>query len=152
MTKTEYVYVTYIGTTPQRVWDAIVQPEFTRQYWYHENLSDWRPGSAWKHRDVETGDIRIVGKIVEATPPKRLVMTWAYPKDENNADETSRVTFEIETIDSMVRLTVTHDELVPGSNMEKGIKSGWPRVLSSLKTFVETGKGLPTWSKAKAQA
>lgn len=152
MTRTEYVYVTYIGTTAQRVWDAIVQPEFTRQYWGHENLSEWQPGSAWKHRDAETGDIKIVGKVVEATPPKRLVMTWAYPQDENNAAEQSRVTFELEPIDSMVRLTVTHDELVPGSNMEKGIKGGWPRVLSSLKTFLETGKPLPTWSKQKAKA
>jgi uncharacterized protein YndB with AHSA1/START domain len=152
MTRTEYVYVTYIAATPQRIWDAIVQPEFTRQYWAHENLSDWRPGSAWKHRDPETGDIRIVGKIVEATPPTRLVLTWAYPKDENNAAEHSRVTFELEPIDSMVRLTVTHDELELGSNMEQGIKQGWPRVLSSLKTFLETGKPLPTWSKAKAKA
>jgi uncharacterized protein YndB with AHSA1/START domain len=93
-----------------------------------------------------------VGKIVEATPPKRLIMTWAYPKDEGNAAEHSRVTFDLEQIDSMVRLTVTHDELVPGSNMEKGIKGGWPRVLSSLKTFLETGKPLPTWAKQKAKA
>jgi uncharacterized protein YndB with AHSA1/START domain len=149
---TEYIHVTYIATTPERVWDAIVKPEFARQYWGHENISDWRPGSAWKHRDAETGEIRIVGKIVEAMPPKRLVITWAYPQDENNATEQSRVTFEVEPIDSMVRLTVTHDELVPGSNMEKGIKQGWPRVLSSLKTFLETGKPLPTWAKAKAKA
>ena len=152
MTNTEYVYVTYIATTPQHVWDAIVKPEFTRQYWLNENVSDWRPGSAWKHRDPESGEVRMVGKILESTPPKRLVLTWADPKDEGNADETSRVTFEIETIDSMVRLTVTHDELQPGSNMEKGIKQGWPRVLSSLKSFLETGKPLPTWAKAKAQA
>jgi len=152
MTRTEYVYVTYISATPQRIWDAIVQPEFARQYWQHENISEWKPGSGWKHRDTESGEIKIAGKILEAIPPKRLVLTWAYPKDEGNAGETSRVTFELEPIDSMVRLTVTHDELVPGSNMEKGIKQGWPRVLSSLKTFLETGKPLPTWSKAKASA
>ena len=149
---TEYIHVTYIATTPERVWDAIVKPEFARQYWGHENISDWRPGSAWKHRDPETGEIKIVGKIVEAMPPKRLVITWAYPQDENNASEQSRVTFEVEPIDTMVRLTVTHDELVPGSNMEKGIKQGWPRVLSSLKTYLETGKPLPTWAKPKAKA
>jgi uncharacterized protein YndB with AHSA1/START domain len=152
MTRTEYVYVTYIASTPQRVWDSIVKPEFTRQYWYHENVSDWRPGSGWKHLDSETRNVNIVGKIIEATPPKRLVITWAFPQDENNADGTSRVTFDIETIDTMVRLTVTHDELVPGTDMERMIKQGWPRVLSSLKSFLETGKPLPTWSKAKAQA
>lgn len=149
MTRTEYVYVTYIAATQQRIWDAIVKPEFAREYWRHENISDWRPGSPWKHKDPETGDVKIVGKILEATPPNRLVITWAYPQDENEA---SRVTFELEPVDSMVRLTVTHDELVPGSNMEKGIKQGWPRVLSSLKTFLETGKPLPTWAKPKAQA
>jgi len=152
MTKTEYVYVTYIASTPQRIWEAIVQPEFTRQYWGHENISEWKAGSAWKHKDPESGEIKIAGKIVEAIPPKRLVLTWAYPQNEGNADETSRVTFDLEPIDSMVRLTVTHDELVPGSNMEQGIKQGWPRVLSSLKTYLETGKPLPTWAKAKPAA
>jgi uncharacterized protein YndB with AHSA1/START domain len=149
MTRTEYVYVTYIASTPERVYDAIVKPEFTRQYWLHENISDWRPGSPWKHRDPESGEVKMTGKVVEATPPSRLVITWVDPKHENNAEETSRVTFQIEPMDSMVRLTVTHDQLVPGSNMEKGIKNGWPRVLSSLKSFLETGKPLPTWAKAK---
>ena len=148
MTRTEHVYVMYIATTPKRVFDAIVKPEFTRQYWGHENHSDWKPGSGWEHRDPETGKTKIVGQVVECEPPRRLVITWAYPADAANANAHSRVTFEVEPIDEMVRLTVTHDQLEPGSNMEKGITQGWPRVLSSLKSFLETGKPLPTWAKA----
>jgi len=148
VTKTEHVYVLYIAATPKRIFDAIVKPEFTRQYWGHENVSDWKPGSGWEHRDPETGNVKLVGKVVECDPPRRLVITWAAPADAANASAHSRVTFELESIDEMVKLTVTHDQLVPGSDMEKGITQGWPRVLSSLKSFLETGKPLPTWSKA----
>lgn len=152
MTNTEYVYVTYIAAPAQRIWDAIVQPEFARQYWGHGNISDWKPGSPWKHQDAETGEIKMTGKVVESMPPQRLVITWFHPKDEGNPSEHTRVTFELEPVDSMTRLTVIHDQLVPGSSMDKGIRQGWPRVLSSLKTFLETGKPLPTWAKQKAQA
>ena len=135
----------------KRDFHAIVKPEFARQYWGHENVSDWKPGSTWEHREAESGMVRIVGKVVESDPPKRLVITWASPADAANASAYSRVTFELEPIDEMVKLTVTHDQLVAGSDMEKGVTSGWPRVLSSLKTFLETGKPLPIWSKPKVQ-
>ena len=151
MTRTEHVYVMFIDSTPKKIYDAIVKPEFARQYWYHENVSDWKPGSSWEHRDGETGKVKIVGKVVEAQPPSRLVITWAGAKEAANPDAYSRVTFEVEPIDGMVKLTVTHDQLVAGSDMEKGVTSGWPRVLSSLKTFLETGKPLPIWSKPKVQ-
>ena len=85
--------------------------------------------------------------MVECDPPKRLVITWASPAEAADASAHSRVTFELDPIDEIVKLTVTHDQLLPGSNMEKGITQGWPRVLSSLKTFLETGKPLPTWAK-----
>lgn len=151
MTRTEHVYVMFIDSTPKKVYDAIVKPEFARQYWFHENVSDWKPGSIWEHRDGETGKVKIVGKVVESQPPHRLVITWAGAKEAADPDAYSRVTFEVESIDSMVKLTVTHDQLLPGSDMEKGIMAGWPRVLSSLKTFLETGKALPIWSKSKVQ-
>jgi len=147
MTRTEFVYVTYIAATQQRIWDAIVRPEFTRQYWGHENLSDWKPGSRWEHRPAEGGPAKLVGQVIESLPPRRLVITWADPSD-TGADP-SRVTFELEPIEDMVKLTVTHDRLVPGSDMQRGIENGWPRVLSSLKSFLETGKPLPTWAPAK---
>jgi uncharacterized protein YndB with AHSA1/START domain len=81
MTKTEHVYVMYIASTPKRIFDAIVKPEFARQYWKHENISDWKPGSKWEHRDPETSEVKITGKVVECTPPNRLVITWAHPQD-----------------------------------------------------------------------
>jgi len=155
MTRTEYLYVTYIAADPQRIWDAIVEPEFTRQYWGHENISEWRPGASWEHRDADNGTVRIVGKVQEFTPPRRLVLTWADPADAANPEAHSRVTIELERVThaergsgGMVKLTVKHDRLVPGSEMQQGIEEGWPRVLSSLKSFLETGKPLPTWAKA----
>ena len=145
MTKTEFVYVTYIAAAPQRVWDALLKPEFTSKYWGNDNVSDWKPGSKWEHRDSGSGERRLAGKVVESDPPRRLVITWAFPRDVDDPAAHSRVTFDLAPIGDMVRLTVTHDQLAPGSDMEKGIVEGWPRVLSSLKSFLETGKALPTW-------
>lgn len=148
MTKSKFVYVTYISATPEQVWKALLDREFTRQYWDCENVSDWQPGSAWEHRRPdEAGTLLIVGKVVESAPPHRLVLTWALPADAADQTKHSRVTFEIAPIDEMVRLTVTHDELEAGSEMLQGITYGWPRVLSSLKTLLETGRPLRTWAK-----
>jgi uncharacterized protein YndB with AHSA1/START domain len=145
MSKSKFVYVTYIRTTPEKLFRALTQPEVTRQYWDNENISDWRLGSPWKHQ-ASDGTVRLVGEVVEHTPPRRLVLTWALPADAGNKAKHTRVTFDIEPIDDMVRLTVTHDELEPGSEMERSITGGWPRVLSSLKSFLETGTALKTWA------
>src|SRR5262245_56143716 len=146
MTKSEFVYVTYIAAPQQRIFDAIVKPEFARKYWGNENISDWKPGSNWEHRNPESGTVMLVGKVVEIAPPRRLVITWAWPSEAANQAAHTRVSFELEPIETMVRLTVKHVQLVPGSEMEKGIIEGWPRVLSSLKSYLETGKPLPTWA------
>ncbi len=139
-----FVYVTYIDSTPEKVWKALLEPEMTLQYWQHENVSDWKPGSRWEHRRAgKRRQLDLVGKVIESKPPRRLVISWAAPDDEGDPKETSRVTFDIEPYRKVVCLTVTHDRLRPGSEMEKGITEGWPVVLSSLKTLLESGKALP---------
>jgi uncharacterized protein YndB with AHSA1/START domain len=121
-----------------------MDPEMTRKYWAHLNVSDWKVGSPWKHRDSTTGDIHLVGKVVESTPPRRLVITWAAPADAENQEKHSRVTFDIEASGKAVRPRVTHDELEPDSAMEQGISRSWPVVLSNLKTLLETGEAIDT--------
>lgn len=144
MKKPKLVYTSFIRSTPKKTWDAISKPEFTRQYWGGmTNVSNWKRGSKWEHLNPES-EVWITGKVVESTPPKRLVLTWA---DPDNLKDKSRVMFEIEPVEDMVCLTVTHDKLTAGSKMLRGVSWGWPRVLSSLKTFLETGKGLNIFCK-----
>jgi uncharacterized protein YndB with AHSA1/START domain len=143
---TNFVYVTYIVSTPEKVFKAITKPDIARRYWAHENISDWQPGSKWEHVDAD-GNVKIAGKVIECTPPKRLVVTWANASAFSDPAKHSRVTFDVVPFDGMVRLTVTHDELEPGSEMAAGISNGWPRVLSSLKSFLETGQALDVFAK-----
>ena len=153
MTKptTSFVYVTYIASTPEKVFEAITKADIARRYWGHENVSDWMPGSTWQHvKANEERPVEIVGKVVEVSPPNRLVITWAGASRADDPDAYSRVTFELEPYEDMVRLTVTHDELETGSAMANGVQKGWPIVLSSLKSFLETGRALDVFAKPKA--
>ena len=150
MAKPSFVYVTYIATTPEKVWQAFVDTDVMRQYWIGSecarvNVSDWRPGSKWEHQRVDgTQTVDIVGKVVESTPPRRLVYTWARPKDAGDESKHSRVSIDIEPHGKgLVRLTVTHEDLERDPQMLAGISGGWPKVLSNLKTFLETGQALP---------
>jgi uncharacterized protein YndB with AHSA1/START domain len=146
----KFVYVTYINSTPEKVWNALTDPEMTKQYWVrHRNASDWKPGSPWQHQDYDDANVvDIVGKVIESAPPRRLVITWAFPADAANGAKHSRVTFQVEPFLSSVKLTVTHEELEPDSRMLQGITQGWPVVLSSLKTLLETGQALP-WTTTR---
>lgn len=140
MNKPGFVYVTYIATTPQRLWSALTEGELTRQYWGGEQSSDWQAGSKWEHRR-NGGERRLamVGEVIESDPPRRLVLSWADPKDRERKEAYSRVTFEIEQVAAgQVRLTVAHAGLEP--EMLRSISGGWPLVLSNLKSFLETGK------------
>lgn len=153
MTKetTSFVYVTYIASTPDKVFEAIIKPEIARRYWGHENVSDWTPDARWEHvRADDARTVELVGEVVEISPPSRLVITWAAASQADNPAGYSRVTFDIVEYEDMVRLTVTHDELEAGSGMATGISKGWPIVLSSLKSLLETGKGLDVFAKPKA--
>ncbi len=152
MKKPDYVYVTYIATTPEKAWRALIEVDLMREWWLDPvagcarvNVSDWKPGSRWAHTRADgSGTVDIVGKVVESTPPRRLVFTWARPNDAEDDSKHSRVSFDIEPYgDALVRLTVTHDELERDPDMFSGVSGGWPKVLSNLKTFLETGRGLP---------
>lgn len=149
--KTSFLYVTYILSTPEKVFEAITKPEIASRYWGHENISDWKPGSKWQHVRAHDRTVQLVGEVVEVTPPNRLVITWANESQAADPGSYSRVTFEIEQYEQdMVRLTVSHDELEAGSGMANGISKGWPVVLSSLKSYLETGRGLDVFAKPKA--
>ncbi len=145
MSKPSFVYVTYIKTSADKVWRAITEGDVTHQYWSnHRNASDWKAGSTWRHEDFDDANIvDVVGTVVESTPPRKLVITWADPKEAADPAKRSRVTFEIVEDAGLVRLTVTHDELEAGSNMLRAISQGWPLVLSGLKTLLETGDTMP---------
>jgi len=141
MSKARFTYVAYIGATPEALWNALVDPLITREYWDHENISDWKSGSAWEHRrcDVQ-GTVDLVGTIIESEPPWRLALTWAAP---SNPLDPTRVKFEIAPVLGVVRLTITHDDLEADSIMLDDISKSWPMVISRLKTLLETGKSLP---------
>jgi len=148
MSKPKFVYVIYISATPEKIWSALLDVKFTREYWGHENVSDWKAGSSWEHRRLDDArTVDLVGEVIESVPPHRLVLTWAEPADKANRAKHTRVTIELQPIESMVRLTVTHDQFENAPGMLPKISEGWPRVLSSLKSLLETGKPLQTWAK-----
>jgi len=148
---TSFVYVTYILTTPEKLFEAITKPEIARRYWGHENVSDWKAGSTWEHiRANDERTVELVGTVIEVSPPTRLVISWANASQAADPANHSRVTFEIEEYETMVRLTVTHDDLEVGSGMANGVTQGWPAVLSSLKSFLETGNGIDLFAKPKS--
>jgi uncharacterized protein YndB with AHSA1/START domain len=144
MDKPQFVYVTYITSTQEKVWNALRDGELTKQYWGNRiNQSDWKVGSRWEHRDRDDAKlVDVVGQVVESDPPRKLVLTWAMPADEARPSAHSRVTFVLEQLGDAVRLTVTHEEFEEGSDMLRKISNGWPVVLSSLKSLLETGKPL----------
>src|ERR1700754_2858014 len=97
----EFAYTTYIRTTPEKIWQAITTPEFTRQFWANENISDWKQGSEWKHIDRESKQVRVIGKVLESNPPVRLVTSWASPAD---LSDESQVAYDISVVGDLVRL------------------------------------------------
>lgn len=145
MSKATFVYVIYIAAEPKAVWNALIDGEATKRYWDHLNVSDWKVGSKWEHQRADgTNAVDLVGTVVESAPPRRLVITWAFPSQSADPEQRSRVAFDIEPhAGESTRLTLTHDDLEAGSDMERGISTGWPLVLSNLKSLLESGKTMP---------
>jgi uncharacterized protein YndB with AHSA1/START domain/DNA-binding transcriptional ArsR family regulator len=140
--KPTFVYVTYIESTPEKVWHALTDADLTAEYWGHSNVSDWQVGSRWEHQRTDgTRTADVVGTVVESLPPTRLVTTWAAPGEES-ADGPSQVTFDIEPYGAIVRLTVTHENLADEAERDEAA-AGWAAVLSNLKSLLETGHALP---------
>jgi uncharacterized protein YndB with AHSA1/START domain/DNA-binding transcriptional ArsR family regulator len=140
--KPTYVYVTYIQRTAERVWHALTDADLSAEYWGHSNVSEWEPGSSWEHRRTDgSGIADVVGTVLEAVPPERLVMTFAGPNEQRAAGP-SRVTFTIEPYEEIVRLTVTHENLADRAEYDAAA-AGWPAVVANLKSLIETGHVLP---------
>jgi uncharacterized protein YndB with AHSA1/START domain len=140
----EKVFEIYIKTTPERLWEAIVDPELRRRYSFGIGVeSDWTPGSRYEGVTAATSTPIVVGENLEVEPPRRLVQSFqALWSDGIKEEGSSRVTWEIEQVEDSCRLLVTHDQLRDGANSE--LFGGWPMVLSGLKTLLETGEDLTT--------
>ena len=140
----EKVFEIYIKTTPERLWEAITDPELRSQYSFGVSVnSDWTNGSRYESTHAGAGVAIAEGENLEVDPPRRLVQSFnALWSDDVKAEGTSRVTWEIEPVGDSCRLVVTHDQLREGANDE--IYGGWPQILSGLKTLLETGEKLTT--------
>ena len=144
MTGSKFVYVTYIRTTPEKLWAALTEPEFTKKYWAETwQVSDWKPGSDWKAM-IPDGRVAGSGTLIESDPPRRLVLTYENQLiPEHKAEGNSKLTYEIEQLEGgSVKLTLTHEIDRPNSKLIEATSGGWPSLLSSLKSLLETGEPL----------
>jgi uncharacterized protein YndB with AHSA1/START domain len=141
MSKPEFVYTTYIETSAEKLWQALTEGDFTERYWFgHRVSSDWKVGSAY--RFAKQGAPTIDGKVLIVDPPRRLAYSWDSCSPEAKRERTSRVTFDLEPHGKAVKLTVTHDELDERGVTLRNISGGWPMVMASLKSLLETGRVL----------
>ena len=148
MAASKFVYVVYIRTTPERLWDALRKPEFTRAYWNETwQESEWKKGARWTVM-LPDGRLANSGEILEFDPPRRMVFTWLtefWP--EMKAEGHSRVTYELERIGDTVKLTLTHEADREDSKVIGAVSQGWPALLSSLKSLLESGDALEMTKK-----
>ena len=140
MARSTFVYVTYIRTTPEKLWSALTDVEFIRRYWFGMQCeSQWTTGSSWR---LVSGDGQVMdaGEIVAAEPPRRLVIRWQHQsKPELKAEGDSLCTMELEPSGSAVKLSITHSIEREPSKFILAVSGGWPKVISNLKSLLETG-------------
>jgi len=143
MKKDQFIYVTYIRTTPEKLWKALIEPEFTRRFWCNTTQqSEWKPGASWKIL-MPDGRVADSGEVVEIEPNRRLVLKWRNEfRPELKAEGYSRMTYELEKEGNSVKLTVIHEIEKEGSKFVEAVSSGWPHILASLKSLLETGESL----------
>lgn len=148
MSESRFVYVTYIRTTPAKLWQALTDPEFTRQYWCETRQeSDWKVGSSWRNM-IPDGRVGDAGEVVEIEPYRKLVLTWRNEfMPELRAEGYSRLTYELEQVGDSVKLTLTHEMNRPESKLIDAVSNGWPHILASLKSLLETGESLAETQK-----
>ena len=143
MAKSKFHLVTYIRTTPEKLWDALINPTMTRLYWA-ETWQDctWKPGASWKLMSPD-GKFRDAGEIIEITPPRRLALTWQNQyKPEMKAEGFSKLTYEIDKQIESTKFSLTHEIDVADSKLIAAVATGWPWIISSLKSLLETGESL----------
>ena len=140
MPKSTFVYVTYIRTTPEKLWSALTDAEFMKQYWFGvHGESQWTAGSSWKLASAD-GQIMDAGEIVEADPPRRLVIRWRNEwNPEFKAEGWSHCTMEMEPSGTAVKLSITHTIERDPSKFIAAVSGGWPKIISNLKSLLETG-------------
>jgi uncharacterized protein YndB with AHSA1/START domain len=143
MTGTNFVYVTYIRTTPEKLWAALTQPEFTKAYWAETwQESDWKVGSDWRLM-IPDGRVGDVGRILEIDYPKKLIIEWSIDfQPELKAEGPTRVTYLLEDAGTAVKLTLTQETPVTKSKIIDAMSQGWPHLFASLKSLLETGEPL----------
>ena len=143
MAESEFVYVTYIRTTMEKLWNALIDPEITRQCWCDTwQDCDWKQGSAWRLM-IPDGRVGDSGEVLEIDPPRKLVLKWRNEFIAELRDEGyTRLTYTLEPDDGCVKLTVHHEMDRPKSKMIDGVSQGWPGILASLKSLLETGTAL----------
>lgn len=141
MADSTFVYVTYIRTTPDRVWRALTDLEFARRYWLGMSQeTDWKPGAPWRLIRPE-GTVTDAGEIVECDPPRRLVIRWRNEfRPELKAEGHSLCTMGVEPAEDGAKLTLTHTIPRDGSRLIEAVSGGWPMILSNLKSLLETGE------------
>jgi uncharacterized protein YndB with AHSA1/START domain len=142
MSKPEFVYVTYIETSAEKLWQALTDGDFTERYWFGVRVrSDWKAGSSFEMVRSD-GTVSDAGKVVECDPPRRLAYTFVNLSDEYKGELPALATFVIEPLGKLVKLTLTHEGFAEDSKFFLGISKGWPAILSGLKSILETGKPL----------
>ncbi len=148
MAASRFAYVTYIRTTPEKLWKSLIDPEFTRKFWCETvQESEWKKGASWKIM-IPDGRVADSGEIVEFDPPKRMVLTWRNEfKAELRPEGYSRLTYELEPVGESVKLTLVHEMDRPGSKLIEAVSQGWPHLLASLKSLLETGEPLVETTK-----